>query len=302
MNLTRFLVIGLSVCIAVTANAATFQSNGKQHKVVAVDGEYFVGLSTITTNQSGSVKYALEAVSGVLSVRTIDQRYAVVKTDAKGALIIGASAPGPKHYMGRAIARTMHYTGAEWLLRESREREEATGEVAANLGVKPGMAVADLGCGNGFYTLKLAELVGEEGRVFAVDIQIEMLDLLKTRAKKAGIENIKPIVNTATNAKLPKGALDLVLLVDVYHEFSHPEEMLKSVRDSLKPEGRVALLEYRAEDPDVPIKPLHKMSKKQIMKEFTANGFRLASQYDNLPWQHMMFFVKDGEREGSAKR
>lgn len=210
------------------------------------------------------------------------------------ALIVQGAHASAQEYMGRKIAQTMHYSGAEWLLRASREREESTGEVIANLGVKPGMAVCDLGCGNGFYTLKLAQRVGESGRVFAVDIQPEMLDLLRQRAQAADIKNITPVLSAQADARLPQNALDLVLLVDVYHEFSHPQEMLQAIRASLKANGRVALLEYREEDPDVPIKPLHKMSKQQILKEFTANGFRLVEEYGKLPWQHMMFFERDG--------
>ncbi|MBZ0257602.1 class I SAM-dependent methyltransferase [bacterium] len=211
------------------------------------------------------------------------------------AIIAQANVAIGDEYMGRTIAQTMHYTGAEWLLRESREREEATGDVIAHLGVKPGMAVCDIGCGNGFYTLKLAKLAGETGGVYAVDIQKEMLALLKKRAASAEISNITPVLSTQTDPKLPEGALDLVLMVDVYHEFSHPHEMLQAIRKSLKPNGRIALLEYREEDPEVPIKPLHKMSKRQILKEYAANGFQLAGEYDGLPWQHLMFFQRAKE-------
>ncbi|MDP8243559.1 MAG: class I SAM-dependent methyltransferase [Candidatus Hinthialibacter antarcticus] len=197
-----------------------------------------------------------------------------------------------REYMGRSIAQTMHYSGAEWLMRESRQREESTGDVIANLGVKPGMTVCDFGSGNGFYTLKLAERVGESGSVFAVDIQQEMLDLLRMRANAASVKNVTPVLSTQNDAKLPKSQFDLILMVDVYHELSHPQEMLQALRASLKPKGRIALLEYREEDADVPIKPLHKMSKRQILKEYTANGFQLAGEYDGLPWQHMMFFER----------
>lgn len=201
--------------------------------------------------------------------------------------------PAREKYMGRTIARTMHYAGAPWLTRESREREEDCTKLLKALNLEEGQTVCDLGCGNGFYTLKLAKLVGEEGKVLAVDIQPEMLQLLKRRAKQAEIENIELVLGTLIDPKLPKGKVDLVLLVDVYHEFSHPEHMLRRIRESLSEEGRVALGEFRAEDPQVPIKPLHKMSKKQIMKEWTANGFKLAEEYDQLPWQHLMFFQRD---------
>jgi ubiquinone/menaquinone biosynthesis C-methylase UbiE len=203
------------------------------------------------------------------------------------------SPPPVKEYKGREIAQTMHYLGAPWLTRESREREEDCKTMLAALHVKPGDTVCDLGCGNGFYTLKLAKLVGDKGHVIAVDIQREMLGLLKDRAAEEKITNIEPVLGTTVDPKLPANAVDLVLLVDVYHEFSNPEEMLAAIHKSLKPHGRVALAEFRAEDPNVPIKPLHKMSKGQIMKEFPPNGFKLVEQFDKLPWQHLMFFERD---------
>jgi FkbM family methyltransferase len=187
----------------------------------------------------------------------------------------------------------MHYLGAPWLVRESREREEDCRTLLDQLDIKPGQTACDVGCGNGFYTLKLARLVGPQGKVYAVDVQPEMLRMLRTRARKENLANIVPVFGSAVDPKLPEGAIDLVLLVDVYHEFSHPEQMLAAIRKSLKPDGRVALAEFRAEDPNVPIKPLHKMSKEQIMKEFPANGFRLVDAFDDLPWQHLMFFARE---------
>ncbi len=200
---------------------------------------------------------------------------------------------GPKRYMGRRIAQTMHYLGAEWLTRDSREKEEACSKLLAALEVKPRQTVCDLGCGNGYYTLRLAKLVGPQGSVWAVDIQPEMLKLLTDRAATRNVTNLKPTLGTATSPNLPAEAIDLVLLVDVYHEFSHPEDMLEDVRACLNPTGRVALVEYREEDPDVPIKPLHKMSQRQVMKEYEANGFKLVGQFDELPWQHVFFFARD---------
>ncbi len=201
--------------------------------------------------------------------------------------------PARTQYLGRPIAQTMSFHGAPWLVRSNRESEERPSEVLKQLELKPGMVVCDLGCGNGFYTLLMAPLVRPNGKVFAVDIQQEMLHLLALRSEAEGIENVQPILGTIVDPKLPAGKVDLVLLVDVYHEFSHPEQMLSAVRRSLSPDGLIALLEYREEDPNVPIKPLHKMSKRQIMKEYLANGFRLAKQYDGLPWQHLMFFEAD---------
>jgi ubiquinone/menaquinone biosynthesis C-methylase UbiE len=202
-------------------------------------------------------------------------------------------AAGLKEYRGRRIAQTMHYSGAEWLTRDDREQEERCSLMLANLGVKRAMTICDMGCGNGFYTLQLAKMTGEQGRVYAVDIQAEMLKMLKTRAEEQGVRNITPVLSTASDPKLPKGKIDLILLVDVYHEFSHPEEMLAAIREALSPEGVCALVEFRAEDLNVPIKPEHKMTKEQIMKEWPPNGFKLVKEFDGLPWQHLMFFGRD---------
>ncbi|MBI3837726.1 MAG: methyltransferase domain-containing protein [Planctomycetia bacterium] len=200
--------------------------------------------------------------------------------------------PAKSKYKGREIAVTMHYLGAPWLVRESRQREEDCARLLQALDVKPGQVVCDMGCGNGFYTLQLAKLVGEQGSVLAVDIQSEMLHLLSERAKEAQINNIQLVQGTAIDPKLPSGSVDLILLVDVYHEFSHPQQMLKAMRQALKPRGRIALAEFRLEDRNVPIKLLHKMSKQQILKEFLPNGYKLVEQFDKLPWQHLMFFER----------
>ena len=205
--------------------------------------------------------------------------------------------PPLRFYEGREIARTMHYSGAEWLIRNRREREERCTLMWANLGVKRGMTVCDMGCGNGFHTLQLAKMVGRRGKVLAVDIQPEMLTLLRQRSKKERVKNVQPILGALHDPKLPQGKVDLILCVDVYHEFSHPVQMLTAMRKALSPNGVVALVEYRAEDPNVPIKRLHKMSKAQIMKEFPANGFKLVRQFNKLPWQHLMFFGRDDAKK-----
>jgi ubiquinone/menaquinone biosynthesis C-methylase UbiE len=198
-----------------------------------------------------------------------------------------------KEYRGRQIATTMHYLGATWLTRESRGREEDCETLLKALAIQPGQTVCDMGCGNGFYTLHLVRLVGANGKVVAVDIQREMLGLLKDRAAAEKIDNIELVLGTPVDPRLTPNTFDLVLMVDVYHELSHPEQMLRAIHQSLKPTGRVALVEFRAEDKSVPIKPLHKMSKAQILKEFQPNGFRLVEQFDKLPWQHLMFFMRD---------
>lgn len=224
-------------------------------------------------------------------------------TDASGAREDDELPPPLTHYQGREIARTMHFTGAPWLVRDEREREERASEMIAALGVKPGQVVCDLGCGNGYHALMLAELVGQKGRVVAVDIQREMLALLEARAKEAKVENVKTVLSLPHDPKLEEGSLDLILLVDVYHEFSHPEHMLKAIRRALKKDGRIALVEFREEDIRVPIKPEHKMSKKQILTEFPPNGFKLVAEYDKLPWQHLMFFTRDdADDAGKTKK
>ena len=198
--------------------------------------------------------------------------------------------PALLEYKGREIARTMHWQGAPWLMRKLREEEEKTSEMINELKLKPGISVADIGSGNGYHTLMMAKIIGEKGQAYAVDIQPEMLIMLEERAKKAGMENIKLIENRFWDADLPEKSVDFVLMADVYHEFSHPQQMLSSIKKSLKENGVVCLLEFKSEDPKVPIKPEHKMSKSQVIKEMSSNGFVLSRSYDKLPWQHLLFF------------
>lgn len=198
----------------------------------------------------------------------------------------------PGWYMGRQIAPTMSASGAEWLTRKSRETEEQPRKLMQALELKPKQRVCDFGCGNGYYTLQLAQQVGPRGKVLAVDIQQEMLTLLQQRANPRGLNNIDPVLATLTDPKLPRGNLDLVLMVDVYHELSQPEAILTSVHASLNSTGRLVLVEFREEDPDVPILPLHKMSQAQVLKEIEANDFKLVGQFDELPWQHVLFFAR----------
>jgi ubiquinone/menaquinone biosynthesis C-methylase UbiE len=211
-----------------------------------------------------------------------------------------ADPPALTVYKGRRIAQTMHYFGAEWLIRANRENEERCSVMLGQLGLKRGMTVCDMGCGNGFYALQIAKMVGPQGSVLCVDIQPEMLEFLKQRAAERAVTNYKPILGKLHDPRLPVGKVDLILCVDVYHEFSHPVQMLASMRKSLAPGGVVVLLEYREEDRGVPIKPLHKMSKDQIMKEMPANGFKLVKEFNKLPWQHMMFFGRDDDKTLTA--
>ena len=196
-------------------------------------------------------------------------------------------------YMGRTIAPPMHYSGAAWLTRDTRDAEENPAMLLKALELEAGQTVCDFGCGNGFHTLQLAKRVGPRGAVYAVDIQPEMLELLADRAEPRGLDNIEPVLANAEDPGLPAATFDLVLMVDVYHELSDPPPVLAAVRESLKPRGRMAVVEFREEDPSVPILPLHKMSQTQVLREIGANGFTLVGQFDNLPWQHVLFFSRD---------
>jgi 2-polyprenyl-3-methyl-5-hydroxy-6-metoxy-1,4-benzoquinol methylase len=219
----------------------------------------------------------------------------IVAANAEEA--IQPNAPPPLlAYQGRTIAQTMHYAGADWLVRESREREEDCQSLLKSLQIREGMSICDMGCGNGFYTRPLAKKVGESGRVFAVDIQPEMLHLLELGLTEEEKKNVVVTLGNVFDPQLPPESLDLVLCVDVYHEFSHPIHMLAAIRRSLKPEGQLVLVEFRSEDPNVPIKELHKMSKVQVLSELKPNGFRLVREFDELPWQHVMFFEPDRPR------
>lgn len=210
-------------------------------------------------------------------------------TDAPDAPLADPG-PGVDVYMGREVAQTMHWLGAEWLLRDTREDEEHVEELLGCLGVEAGDVVCDFGSGVGVHALPLAGLVGETGKVIAVDIQPQMLRMLEERAAEAGISGIETVSNGPASTGLAPDSVDLILLVDVYHELSHPEPVLAGLRRSLKDGGRVALVEFRGEDPAVPIKPEHKMTREQARLEWEANGFALVSSYDELPWQHVLFF------------
>ena len=199
----------------------------------------------------------------------------------------------PQTYMGRTIAPLMHFSGAGWLVRQSRNDEENPAKLLKTLKIESGQTICDFGCGNGYYTLQLAKLVGPRGSVFAVDIQPEMLKLLAERAGPRGFDNVKTVLATTREPGLPRAKFDLVLMVDVYHELSDPPAVLAAIRSSLKPKGRIAIVEFREEDPTVPILPLHKMSLSQIMRELPPNGLKLVGQENGLPWQHVLFFARD---------
>jgi ubiquinone/menaquinone biosynthesis C-methylase UbiE len=187
----------------------------------------------------------------------------------------------------------MGYEGAAWLTRAERDAEEDATRLHEALAVAPGQTACDVGAGSGYHTLRLARAVGPRGRVLAVDLQPQMLALLGERVAAAGLRNVETIAATESDPRLPEGECDLILLVDVYHELAWPEPMLAAFRRALAPAGRLALVEFRAEDPDVPIKRLHKMSKAQIDRELLPRGFRRVEGFDGLPWQHLVVFVRD---------
>ena len=193
---------------------------------------------------------------------------------------------------GRQYAPTMSVEGAPWLDRREREREEDPDLGLRLLKVAKGSSVGDVGAGSGYMSLRLARLVGAEGKVYAVDVQPGMLQLLQQNAAKAKLANVVPVLGAIDDPKLPPATLDLIIMVDVYHEFSQPQRMLQRMREALKPGGRLALFEYRAEDPNVPILPLHKMTKAQVKTEVEAEGFKQTRVFDDLPWQHLIVFTR----------
>jgi len=199
----------------------------------------------------------------------------------------------PNHPVsGRKIAGVMGMSGADWLVRPEREAEEQPEKALDALNLKPGMVVADIGAGVGYMSLRMARRVGPSGKVYANDLQPPMLDLLRQNAAKAGIGNIVTVVGDVADPKLPANTMDLVLLVDVYHEFSQPQLMLRKIRETLKPDGRLVLLEYRAEDPNVPIIAEHKMTVAQVKSELEAEGFVLQPVIETLPRQHILILTK----------
>ena len=210
-------------------------------------------------------------------------RYSTVNPSADG---IG------KIYMGREIAKVMTYHGADWLERAERAREERPDLVIGALELKPGIAVADIGAGTGYYAWRIAQRIGRSGTVYAVDIQPEMVRLLEQQIARRGVSNVKPLLGTATDPRLPPDTLDLALMVDVYHEFEFPHEMLQAIVRALKPGGRLVFVEFRGDDPRVPIKRLHTMTETQVRKETDSFALEWMKTVRDLPWQHVIVFRK----------
>jgi len=196
-----------------------------------------------------------------------------------------------KHYMGREIARVIGPGGAGWLDRTEREEEEHSDKAVNAMQLRPNEVVADIGAGTGYYSLKVASRV-PRGKVFAVELQQELRDHLHRKIKENSIQNIAVVPGDTLGVNLPDSSVDFAFMVDVYHELAWPREMLQSIRNCLKPDGKLMLMEYRAEDPGVPIRPLHKMSVEQITAEMKANGFILDRRVDSLPIQHFLVFRK----------
>jgi SAM-dependent methyltransferase len=206
-----------------------------------------------------------------------------------------------KFYMGREIAQVMGHEAAGWLERPEREKEEQPTKLLELLKVQPGDVVADVGAGSGYLSFRLADVVGAKGKILAEDIQPEMLDIIRKRMKDKKVTNVEPILGTITDPKLPKAGVDLILMVDVYHEFDHPLEMTDAMVKALKPGGRLVFVEYRLEDKDVPIKLVHKMSEKQVVKEMAPHPLRFVKTLDGLPWQHIIIFEKKADKEEPKK-
>ena len=197
-----------------------------------------------------------------------------------------------KFYLGREIAHVMGPGGVPWLERRERETEERPQLLIEALAIQPGQTIADLGAGSGYYSFRIAPLVGDQGKVLAIDVEPRMLRIISERARRERVNNVFTVLSTPSDPNLTANSVDLLFMVDVYHELEYPREVMLKVREALKPSGRVALIEYRAEDPKVMIKAVHKMTERQIIRELTAVGFRHQATIRTLPLQHLVIFQK----------
>ena len=229
------------------------------------------------------ITYFLTTYKSIAQQNKLDLKYTYKRGDFNG---IG------KWYLGREIAYVMGYQGINWLERSEREKEENVSRLIKNMGININDIIADVGAGSGYHAFKMAPLA-EKGLIYAVDIQPEMLDVIEKKKRSTKILNIETILGSEKSINLPKNSVDKILMVDVYHEFSYPIEMIESIKNALKPEGQLFLIEYRGEDSAVPIKKIHKMTEKQSVLEMEAAGLKLKGNIDNLPWQHCMVFEKN---------
>ena len=225
----------------------------------------------------------LTSNESIAQADSFDTKYTYKRGDFNG---IG------KWYMGREIAYVMGFQGIDWLERSEREIEEDVSTLIKNMKIKTNEIIADIGAGSGYHVFKMASLA-KNGLVYAVDIQPEMLELIELKKRSKRVSNVETFLGSEKSINLPKNSLDKILLVDVYHEFSYPAEMVESIKNVLKPNGQLFLIEYRGEDSSVPIKKIHKMTEKQSITEMEAAGFKLKENIDNLPWQHCMIFEKN---------
>jgi precorrin-6B methylase 2 len=210
-----------------------------------------------------------------------------------GYVLIPASVDGiGKRYMDREISGVMGWQGASWLERGTREREERTDLLLDALALQPGMVVADIGAGTGYLSRRMAPLVMPGGKIIALDLQPEMVNILQTGVKRSGFTQIEVKLATVNDIKLPKNSIDMAIMVDVYHELAYPYEVMMSIMQALKPKGRIVFVEYKAEDARVPIKPLHKMSEAQIKREAGVFALEWERTVSTLPWQHVVMFRK----------
>jgi len=224
----------------------------------------------------------------ILSNECVGQKH---NTDKKYTFKRGDDNGIGKWYMGREIAYVMGFEGIGWLERSDREKEENVSNLIQNMRIKSNDTIADIGAGSGYHVFRMAPLA-KKGLVYAIDIQGEMLMAIERTKESSKIRNVETILGSEKSVYLPKNSVDKILMVDVYHEFNFPVEMIASMKNALKPNGQLFLIEYRGEDSKVPIKKIHKMTEKQSVKEMEAAGFVLKRNIDNLPWQHCMVFVK----------
>jgi len=208
-----------------------------------------------------------------------------------------AQDPGRHPVSGRAYAAVMGVGGAQWLERAERENEERPRLAVHLLRIQPGARIADIGAGSGYYSELLSRATGSAGKVYAVDIQPGMIALIEERIRRLGLKNVIPVLGTGADPMLPESAIDLALLVDVYHEFANPQAMLRRIRSALKPGGRLVLLEFRKEDPAIPIRSEHKMSVEEAQAEIEPEGYRLDAVIEDLPWQHILIFRNNAGRQ-----